>query len=88
MSTEDKTRLGAQLNSYGYIRQCLEVDVMPSAVFVDQYFILMHDNIKAYIARILREYLHDVGATAMQFPARSLDMNIIDHLWGQLKRRV
>jgi hypothetical protein len=58
----------------------LEPHVMPLAPFRGNYFLFMHDNAKPHFARIVEDYLVEVGITTMQWPARSPDLNPIEHL--------
>ncbi|KAJ4449545.1 hypothetical protein ANN_00946 [Periplaneta americana] len=41
----------------------------------------MNDNARPHVARIVDEFLHDVGLNRMAWPARSLDINPIEHMW-------
>ncbi|CAH1379209.1 unnamed protein product, partial [Tenebrio molitor] len=43
----------------------LEPHVMPLAPFRGNYFLFMHDNAKPHFARIVEDYLVEVGITTM-----------------------
>jgi hypothetical protein len=71
-----------------YIRQCLEAHVVPYAPFVGENFLFMHDNARPHIARIVTTYLDTVEIPPLEWPARSPDMNPIEHVWDTLGRTV
>jgi hypothetical protein len=71
-----------------YIGQCLETHVVPYAPFVGGNFLLMHDNARPHTARIVTNYLDTVEIPRLEWPARSPDMNPIEHVWDKLGRNL
>lgn len=92
INSEARTELifieNGRLNAARYIEEVLQEAVVPFAPFIGENFLLMHDNARPHAAGIVTQYLEEVGIAAMEWPARSADMNPIEHLWDAIKRRI
>lgn len=77
------------LTATRYVEDILQEHVVPFGGFIgyDQ-FILMHDNARPHVAHIVNEYLQEVGIQKLQWPARSPDLNPIEHIWDKLKTSI
>lgn len=79
---------GGRLTADRYIRDILEPHVIAYGPFVGDNFIFMDDNARPHVARIVNDYLHDVDIARMNWPARSPDLNPIEHVWDHMGRTI
>ena len=49
---------------------------------------LQQDNARPHVGRVTLEYLHAMGIEILEWSANSSDLNVIEHLWDELIRRV
>ena len=75
------------LNAQGYINQILQPEAVP---FLQRHgpAILMHDYARPHFARICRQFLNRNNVNVLPWPAVSLDMNPIEHIWDYLGGKV
>ena len=74
------------LNAHGYINQILQPEAVP---FLQRHglAILTHDNARPHVARI-RPFLNRNNVTVLLWPAVSPYMNLIEHIWDYLGRKL
>ena len=71
-----------------YVNEILDVYVRPYAGAVGENFILMDDNARAHRAHLTDQYLEQATIVRMEWPARSPDLNPIEHAWDMLQTAV
>ena len=90
ISAQGKTDLhvidNGTLTALRYVNEIFDVYVRPYAGAVGENFILMDDN--AHRARITDQYLKQATIVSMEWPARSPDLNPIEHARDMLQTAV
>ena len=76
------------LTGQRYIDSILDTQVRLYAGAVGDQFILMDDNARPHRARVVQDYLERETIERMDWPARSPDINPIEHMWNELQVRI
>jgi transposase len=71
-----------------YRDEILRPLVRPYAGAVGPGFLLMQDNARPHVAGVCLQFLQDEGIDAMDWPARSPDLNPIEHIWDTMSRSI
>ena len=45
-------------------------------------FLYHHDNARYHVSQQVQTKLHELGVYLLEWPAKSLDLNVIEHLWS------
>lgn len=86
--TELVSLRGASLNSQRYINEILAEHVVPFAGYIGNDFLLIQDNARPHVARIVQDYLHEVGIETLNWPPHSPDLNPIEHVWDSIGKKL
>ncbi|KAI4901531.1 hypothetical protein NFI96_009958 [Prochilodus magdalenae] len=92
ISLEDHTALHVlargSLTAIRYRDEILRPLVRPYAGAVGPGFLLMQDNSRPHVAGVCQQFLQDEGIEAMDRPARSPDLNPLEHIWDIMSRSI
>ncbi len=71
-------------------QEILEHFMLPSAdkLYGDADFIFQQDLAPAHTAKGTESWFNDHGVTVLDWPANSTDLNLIENLWGIVKRKM
>lgn len=80
--------IGETMNAVRYRNLCMNEVVVPFAENFGDGFILVDDNALPHRAEIVKEVLRENEINRMNWPARSPDMNVIEHVWSSMKLKL
>ncbi|KAI4884472.1 hypothetical protein NFI96_001274 [Prochilodus magdalenae] len=92
ISLEGRTALRVlargSLTAIRYRDEILRPLVRPYAGAVGPGFLLMQDNARPHVAGACQQFLRDEGTEAMDWPARSPDLNPTEDIWDIMSRSI
>ena len=86
--TDLQIMINGTLTAVRYVNEILDVYVRPYAGAIGADFILMDDNARTHRAHVTYQYLEDATIIRMDWPARSPDMNLVEHAWDMLQKAI
>lgn len=86
-SRSDLVIINGKLNAHRYIDEILRPIALPF-LNRDEATIYQQDNARPHSARITKHFLAESKMPILEWPARSPDLSIIEHVWDILGRRL
>ena len=76
------------LNAQWYVDEILRSVVVPFLGRMSQEAILQDDNARPQRGRVVDEFIRQFNIQRLDWSANSPDLNLIEHIWDELGRRV
>ena len=76
------------LNAQWYVDEILRSVVVPFLGRMSQEAILQDDNARPQRGRVVDEFIRQFNIRRLDWSANSPDLNLIEHIWDELGRRV
>nr|CAH7759907.1 unnamed protein product [Callosobruchus chinensis] len=76
---------GTMTGAY-YLQNSINTIVQPPRNEIGDQFILMDDNARPHRTRAVQQALENGNIARLEWPAMSLDMNAIEHVWDYVSR--